>query len=234
MRTAKQENRVAITYYYFDRGQQIANFAIFPLKDSDLDFLREKDAPMTGFLQLYSRYALERKVGEYTKRDIPHLRKLAVENGATHLTVLEPYDESLRGHRKIIDEELTPTPQKVSERFRIGIVFEGSPNKYFYPMSYTQEHVFGNLLTERFYRLVMGSEPMRPLVSKTKEEYVKSFKRTGRFYTGILDDEPVFDYLYVANRDGSVELYERDGEMTLLNPTRTASSIRVASRYLSR
>lgn len=234
MRTANQKNRVAITHYYSDKGQQVASFSIFPLKDTDLDYLRDKDVTRTGFLQFYNRYALDRKVGEYTKRDIPRLRKLAVENGATHLIVLEPYDESLGAHRKIVDEELSPTSQKEGERVRIGIVFEGSPNRYFYPMGYTQEQVFSNLLTERFYRLVMGLEPMRPFDPEPKEKFVKSFERTGRFYTGILDDKPVFDYLYVANRDGSVELYDRDGDMTLLNPTRTASSFRVASRYLSR
>ena len=234
MRTANQKNRVAITHYYFDDNEQKVKFAIFPLKDSDLAYFKKEDNPRLGLLPFYRSYDLERKVGEYTKRDVPHLRNLAVENGATHLIVLEPYDESIRAHRKIVDEELNPTTQKMDERVRIGIIFEGSPNKYFYPMGYTQEQVFSNLLTERFYRLVMGFKPMRPFDPEPKEEFVQDFLKTGRFYTGILDDKPVFDYLYVANRGGSVELYDRDGDMTLLNPTRTASSVRVASRYLRR
>jgi hypothetical protein len=235
MRTAKQKNRVAITSYYTDdKGDQRASFSIFPLKDRDLEYLIENDTPRTMNLQFYSRNPLEVKEGEYTKRDVAHLRELAIANGATHLIVLEPYNESLRGHKKITDEELDVNDQNMSERVRIGIIFEGSRNGYHYPLNYTQEHVFSNILTERFYRVVMSYQPQRPFDPDPKEAFVKSFMKTGRFYTGILDNNPVFDYLYVANKDGTIELYDRDGDMTVLNPTRTASSVRVASRYLSR
>tara|TARA_B100000073_G_scaffold320421_1_gene300096 strand:+ start:7355 stop:8185 length:831 start_codon:yes stop_codon:yes gene_type:complete len=168
----------------------------------------------TMFLQFCRPLAiLDKKSGDYELRDLEEMRSLAIEYDADFLILLSPYKENLKGKELLYCEDLreeSPLSQS-SEMVTVGVLTETGRGSYGYVSPYVQKHPLSVLFSTRFYRNISSSkgEGYEPL-----KKYVDQFKRSGRFYTGILDDQPTFDYLYVANKNSTALLVDRDGNET--------------------
>jgi hypothetical protein len=100
-----------------------------------------------------------------------------------------------------------------NDRVVLGILVEAN-RAYGFVSPYVQTHPMSSIFTPRFYQKIRKSEGRD---HNSLKSYVDQFKRTGRFYTGILDTQPTFDYLYVANKNGTALLIDRDGNETPIN-----------------
>lgn len=98
-----------------------------------------------------------------------------------------------------------------NDRVKLGILVETNKSAYGFVSPYIQTHPMSVIFTPRFYQKIRKSEGRG---YETLKSYVDQFKRTGRFYTGILDNHPTFDYLYVAHKNGTALLIDRDGNET--------------------
>tara|TARA_B100000424_G_scaffold265749_1_gene255872 strand:- start:2974 stop:3687 length:714 start_codon:yes stop_codon:yes gene_type:complete len=166
------------------------------------------------FLQFYRSLAtLDRKSGDYDLRDVKEMRSIAIEYDADFLILLSPYKESLSGKELLYCEDLreeSPLSQS-SEMVTVGVLNETGRGSYGYVSPYVQKHPLSVLFSTRFHRNISSSQGEGYEPAK---KYIDQFKKSGRFYTGILDDHPTFDYLYFANKDGTALLVDRDGNET--------------------
>ena len=177
------------------------------------DLLIDRDRISTQFLQFMRGDTIDRKSGDYELRDVEEMRRLAVEYEADFLILLSPYKKSFGGKELLYCEDLREEVllSQSSEKVTVGILNETGRGSYGYVSPYVQDHPLSVLFSLRFYRNISSSEGEGYEPAK---KYIDQFKKSGRFYTGILDDQPTFDYLYFANKNGTALLVDRDGNET--------------------
>ncbi len=199
-------------------------FRLYFIKPAQFkDLLIDRDRINTMFLQFKRALAtMDRKSGDYELRDLEEMRSLAIEYDADFLILLSPYKKDLGGRELLYCEDLRgeSSLSQSSEMVKVGILKETGRGSYGYVSPYVQKHPLASLFSTRFYRNISSSEGSG---YESLKSYVDQFKRSGRFYTGILDDQPTFDYLYVANKNGTALLIDRDGNETPISG-RTGSS----------
>jgi len=198
-------------------NRDVKDESFFKLYNLDPETFRknivEKRAIRTMFLQFYrSEAILDRKSGIYTMNDMNDMREEAINYGADFIVLLSPYDKDLGGKELLYCEDLREESSLSfsNDRVKIGILVEAD-RAYGFVTPYIQTHPMSSIFTPRFYRKIRKSEGRK---YDSLKSYVDQFKRTGRFYTGILDDHPTFDFLYVAHKNGTALLIDRDGNET--------------------
>ena len=143
------------------------------------------------------------------------VREDAIIHGADYLIVLSSYHPVKKRREIMYREDLSSEKMFQSkEKVSLGILKETNKGSYGYIFPYHQVHPLELLNNQRFYKMVMDSEAKG---FEPKRKYIDQFKKTGRFYTGTLDDHPTFDYLFIGNKNGTSLLVARDGSEVLIS-----------------